>query len=144
MAHNIGDKKIIGRLERVSIPTFGLADIEAKIDTGAYNSSIHVSSVEEVERDDTKYIRFVVLDEDHPEFKDKVHETSNFEVKVIRNSNGGEDTRYVLPVTIMLKGESIDAKVSLSNRADMRYPMLLGRKMLKKRFIIDVSKKFTE
>lgn len=137
-------KKIIGRLEQVSIPEFGISSVVAKIDTGAYNNAIHTSHIEEFERDGKQFIRFVVLDETHPEFKDKVHETDTFTTQTFRNSTGGTDVRYVLPVTIILKGIRLRAKVSLVDRTDMRYPLLLGRKVLKKNFIIDPSKKFTQ
>lgn len=137
-------KKIIGRLERVSIPDFNLAGVTAKIDSGAYNSSIHVSHLEEFEKEGLPYIRFVVLDEEHPEFTNQIHETNVFEKKSIRNSSGVTENRYVLPVTIVLKGIELHAKVSLSDRAKMRYPILLGRRILKRYFLIDASKTFTE
>ena len=41
-------KKIIGRLEKVSFPAFQLHNIDAKIDTGAYTSSIHCKKAKEV------------------------------------------------------------------------------------------------
>lgn len=137
-------KKTIGRLERVSIPDFNLNSVIAKIDSGAYNSAIHVSHLEEFERDGSKYIRFVVLDEEHPEFTYQTHETKVFEKRSIRSSTGEVEDRYVLPVTIVLKGVELHAKVSLSDRAKMRYPLLLGRKILKRHFLIDTSKIFTE
>jgi len=138
------DKKIIGRLEYVDIPDFALAGIEAKIDTGAYNGAIHVSLVSEVEQEGKKYIRFVLLDEGHPEYHGRVFETDIFEEKRVRSSNGEIQHRYVVPVTIRLKGLELKAKLSLSNRKDLRYPILLGRKVLKKHFIIDASKTFTD
>ena len=131
-------KDIIGRLERVDIPEFNLSGIEAKIDTGAYNGAIHVSLVSEFERDGKDWIRFVLLDEDHPEFHNKVYEKS------IRSSNGTVQHRYMVPATIVLKGKELKAKLSLTNRKDLRYPILLGRKIIKKHFIIDASKTFTE
>ncbi len=137
-------KDIIGRLERVDIPEFNLSGIEAKIDTGAYNGAIHVSLVSEFERDGKDWIRFVLLDEDHPEFHNKVYETDTFEEKSIRSSNGTVQHRYMVPATIVLKGKELKAKLSLTNRKDLRYPILLGRKIIKKHFIIDASKTFTE
>lgn len=137
------NKKIIGRLERVSIPDLNLKSIVAKIDTGAYNSVVHVSYVEEFIRENKKYIRFVVLDEEHPEFTNQVHEISNFSKKIIRNSSGITEDRYVIPVKIILKGLELKAKVSLSDRREMRHPILLGRKIIKKHFVVDASKNFT-
>lgn len=138
------DKKIIGRLEYVSIPDFDLSGIEAKIDTGAYNGAIHVSLVSEMERDGKKYIRFILLDEQHPEYHGRAFETDEFVERRVRSSNGEIQHRYAIPVTIILKGLELKTTLSLSNRKDLRYPILLGRKVIKKHFIIDASVTFTD
>jgi len=136
-------KSIIGRLERVDIPAFNLYGIEAKIDTGAYNGAIHVSSIEETIKDGKTYIKFLVLDEEHPEFKDIPHETAEFEKKLIKSSTGDSEIRFIVSVNISIKGQLINAKLSLSNRKELRYPILIGRKIIKKYFLVDPSKKFT-
>jgi hypothetical protein len=138
------DKKIIGRLEYVSIPDFHLSNIEAKIDTGAYNGAIHVSLVSEFERDGKTWIRFILLDEEHPEYHGKTFETDEFEERRVRSSNGEIQHRYFVTVTIILKGEELKVKLSLSNRKDLKYPILIGRKIIKKHFIVDASKTFTD
>ena len=143
MKDNI-EKKIIGRLEYVDIPDFKLAGIEAKIDTGAYNGAIHVSLVTEIEREGKTFIRFILLDEEHPEYHGKAFETDEFVERRVKSSNGEIQHRYAIPVTIMLKGLELKTKLSLSNRKDLRYPVLLGRKVIKKHFIIDASKTFTD
>lgn len=136
------EKTIIGRLEHVDIPEFDLYGIEAKIDTGAYNGAIHVSLVTEFEKENQKYIRFVLLDEEHPEYHDRVFETKNFIQKKVKSSIGEVQHRYLIPVKIILKDVELKAQLSLSNRKDLRYPVLLGRKSIKN-FIIDASKAFT-
>lgn len=138
------NKTIIGRLEYVDIPDFALSGIEAKVDTGAYNGAIHVSLVSEIEKEGKKIIRFILLDEDHPEYHGKAFETDEFEKRKVKSSNGEIQERYVVPVTIVLKGLELGVKLSLSNRKDLRYPILLGRKIIKKHFIVDASKTFTD
>lgn len=138
------EKPIIGRLERVDLPLFDLSGIEAKIDTGAYNGSIHVSHVEEVKSDGRGVLKFVLLDEEHPEFKDRVFETDQYEKKDIKNSSGQSETRYIISTKLVLKGKELDVKLSLSDRTELRRPILLGRKAIKKHFIIDAAKKFTK
>lgn len=140
---DITDKIIIGRVEKVDIPDFDLLGLDAKIDTGAYNGSIHVSAITEIEKESKQCIRFILLDEDHPEYHGKVFETDQFVQKKVRSSNGEVQYRYMIPVTILLKGIELKAQLSLSNRKDLRYPVLLGRKTIKKDFIIDPNKKFT-
>lgn len=137
-------KEIIGRREYVAIPEFELTEVEAKIDTGAYHGAIHVSLMNEFEKDGKRWIRFIILDDAHPEFKNKVYETDLFDERRVRSSNGEVQHRYAVPVTIILRGQEIKATLGLSNRKDLRYPILLGRKIIKKHFIIDPSKKFTE
>ena len=133
-------KTIIGRLERVSLPTFNLNNIEAKIDTGAYNCAIHVDRLELFVKNGTKHIRFVVLDDEHPEFQDDIHETSDFREKLVRSSNGEASMRYQVPAEIELGGKTLKAYLGLTDRKDLKYPVLIGRKVLKKNFIVDVGK----
>jgi len=137
-------KEIIGRLEYVSIPDFDLSNIEAKIDTGAYNGAIHVSLVNQFTRDGHAWIRFVILDNAHPEFSDKVYETDEFVERRVRSSNGELQHRYAVTMTLLLKGKEIKATLGLSNRKDLRYPILIGRKIINRHFIVDPSKTFTD
>lgn len=142
MQTNNQNKQIIGRVEKIDIPTFDLSDIDAKIDTGAYSGALHVSFVEEFEKDNNIFIRFIVLDESHPEFNNIPHETSDFQKKLIKNSTGQSEIRYVVPVKIKIKDIEIETKLSLSDRTEMKYPVLLGRKVIRKHFLVDPSKKF--
>jgi len=139
MSDTSSTKTIIGRLERVSLPTFNLNNIEAKIDTGAYNCAIHVDRVELFEKNGTKHIRFVVLDDEHPEFKDDIHETADFRERLVRSSNGEAYMRYQIPANIEIGGKVLKAYLGLTDRKDLKYPVLIGRKVLKKNFIVDVS-----
>ncbi len=137
-------KKIIGRLEYIDLPEFGLSNIVAKIDTGAYNGAIHTTSVIEKEVDGKRVIEFSLLDDSHPEFTEESYQVDNFEKRKVKNSNGDSELRYVVPTKIVLAGEEIKVKLSLSNRKKLRHPVLIGRKIIKKHFIVDVNKKFTK
>ncbi len=137
------NKKIIGRLEYVDLPEFGLYGIIGKVDTGAYGGAIHTTHVVEKEVDGKTVIEFKLLDEDHPEFKDTVYQADDFEKKLIKNSNGDSELRYIIKTKVVLQGKEIRARFSLSNRKNLKYPILLGRKIIRKNFIVDVSKTFT-
>lgn len=137
------NKKIIGRREYVDLPEFGLSRIVAKIDTGAYNGAIHTDRVLEKEIDGKKFIEFSLLDENHPEFKEEYYRVDDYQKRKVKNSNGESEERYVVPTKIVLSGIEIPVKLSLSNRKNLRYPILIGRKIIKKHFLVDVSKKFT-
>ena len=138
------NKKIIGRLEYIDLPDFGLSSIVAKIDTGAYNGAIHTTHVVEKQVDGKSVIEFSLLDSDHPEFKEDTYQVDDFQKRLVKNSNGDSELRYVVPTKIILAGEEIKVKLSLSNRKTLRHPILIGRKIIRKHFIVDVNKKFTK
>jgi hypothetical protein len=129
--------KTLGRSDRVDLPGLGLENIHAKIDTGAYTCSLHCSTTEVV---DGK-LQFVLLDEEHPEFTGRIYRFKKFDRREIKNSFGEAELRYVIKTKIKILGHLIRAEFSLSNRGNLKFPVLLGRKILRKRFLIDVTKK---
>ncbi|QCR24430.1 RimK/LysX family protein [Pontibacter sp. SGAir0037] len=136
------EKKLIGRREKVSFPELGIEEIEAKIDTGAYTSAIHCSDIhEEVQPDGTKVIALDLLDPSHPQYNHKKLKFSEYDFREIKNSFGDVQERYVITTKIQVFDEVIEAEFSLSDRSDMKYPVLIGRKLLKGRFVVDVSRK---
>lgn len=126
----------LGRYDRVDLPGLGLTDVHAKIDTGAYTSSLHCASAEVV---DGK-LEFVLLDEEHPEFTGMKFTFEEFDQREIKNSSGEAQLRYVIKTTVRLHGKTYRTQFSLSDRDNMKFPILLGRRVLKNRFLIDVSK----
>jgi len=128
---------VLGRSDRVDLPDLGLQNIHAKVDTGAYTSSLHCSHAKVV---DGK-LEFVLLDEEHPEFTGMPFVVRKFVQREVRNSFGEAELRYVIKSRIRIHGRLIRAEFSLSNRGNLRFPVLLGRKILHHRFLIDVSKK---
>lgn len=129
--------KTLGRSDRVDLPGLGLSDIHAKIDTGAYTSCLHCSRAEVV---DGK-LEFVLLDEEHPEFTGMKFTFDTYDQRIIKNSFGEKEMRYIIKTTIRIHGTVYLTQFSLSDRDSLKFPILLGRRVLKKRFLIDVSKK---
>ncbi|MDQ3110789.1 MAG: RimK/LysX family protein [Bacteroidota bacterium] len=127
--------EIIGRREIVNFPDLGLFGLVAKIDTGANTTALHCHDV----RVENGVLFFKLLDESHPEYDDREHRFEQFEEKLIRNSFGQSELRYVVRTTIVLGNRKIRSIISLSDRAQMRYPVLIGRRLLKNRFNVDVS-----
>jgi hypothetical protein len=127
--------QIIGRREMVDFPDLGLFGLVAKIDTGANTTALHCHHV----RVENGVLFFRLLDESHPEYDDREHRFEYFEEKLIRNSFGQSELRYVVRTTIVLGKRKIKSIISLSDRGQMRYPVLIGRRLLKNRFIVDVS-----
>jgi len=134
-------KKIIGRLERINIPSLEVNNILAKVDTGAYRGSIHVENIEEFEDKGNKKLSFYTNKGAEGGVRKCVVEQYR-EVKV-RNPGIAYMKRYAIPAIIELGNKKINVELTLNNRSEMRYPVLLGRKYLKKCFIVDPEKKFT-
>jgi hypothetical protein len=129
--------QILGRYDRVDLPELGLYNIHAKIDTGAYTCSLHCHKAEVV---DGK-LEFILMDQEHPEFTGMKFVFANFEERDIKNSFGEVEKRFVIATSITIFEEVIATEFSLSNRGSLKFPILIGRKILRNRFLIDVKKK---
>lgn len=126
----------LGRYDRVDLPELGLYSIHAKIDTGAYTCSLHCHKAEVV----NGQLEFILLDEEHPEFTGMKFVFREFEIRNIKNSFGEVEKRFVIITKIKIFNEDITAEFSLSNRGSLKFPILIGRKILRNRFLIDVTK----
>ena len=109
----------------------------SKIDTGAYSNTLHCHDIQVKE----KMLCFKVLDPTHPVFSRKEHYFSNFSRKKIKNSFGEVEERYMIKTKIKIAGRVIKSIISLTDRATMRYPVLIGRRLLRNKFVVDVSLK---
>lgn len=134
------EKLLIGRQEKIDFPSMGLIDIDAKIDTGAYTSSIHCHTIYLSKIGSKIYLFFNLLDPKHPKFKKRLFQFETFKNKNIKNSFGDTERRYVIDVPIVIAGKKITTEFSLTDRSKMKYPILLGRKLLQNQFIVDVSR----
>lgn len=135
------ETKGIGRLERVTIKEFpALGAIIAKTDTGAYSNTLHCSYIEEItDESGHKQLKFSPFDD-----KREFVETDAYFVKRVISSNGISENRYVVELHIGLGDQTLIGQVSLTDRSNMRYPLLLGRKFLKQhKLLVDVAKRFS-
>ena len=135
--------KLIGRREYVDFPELNIFRIEAKIDTGAYTSALHCKDIKIKQMNGKDVLCFKLLDETHPEYNEQEHCFEDFIQKNIKSSSGEKELRYVIKTLIVIGSKRIRTTVSLADRANMRYPVLIGRKMIKNKFIIDVAKLHT-
>lgn len=139
MRNNMNDKKIIGRREIVSILELELEDLDAKIDTGADSNALHC---DDIFVDDENFVHFKLLDEVHPSYHGKQMKMPLYKLKRVKSSNGETQERPSIKVTVEFFGKKYKSVISLTNRADMKYPMLIGRRFLSKRFLVDVSQDY--
>jgi len=140
LASSVTDKTFLGRKDRADFPQLGLENIDIKIDTGAYTASIHCHHIEEISRDGNRLIRFRLLDPSHPKYHERIFTSADYREKLVKSSFGTTEKRFVIKTNIVLFGEELPVELSLTERGEMKYPVLIGRKLLKGRFIVDVSR----
>lgn len=129
-------KRNIGRIDKADFPLLNLFDIEVKIDTGAYTSSIHCKNM----KVEDNYLKCNFLDEEHPSYHEKEIVFDEYDVKVVRSSNGQSEARYRIKTEILLFGKTQEIYLTLSDREEMRFPVLLGRNFLSNKFVVDINK----
>ena len=134
------ERKVIGRKEKISLPDLGLSLVWAKVDTGAYTSSLHAENLEVLEINEKRILQFQPLLPGHKSYTGEVVTFEHFREKKVKNSFGHAEVRYLIETTFELAGESYSAEFTLSDRSSMRNAILLGRKILRNRFLVDVSK----
>lgn len=134
------EKKILGRKDLVSFPGFELENVPVKIDSGAYSSSMHCQSIEVVEFGEKEQLRVVFLDSGISGYTGKEVIFDDFKTKIVKSSNGIAQERFFVKGTVRLFGKTYETVFSLTERTGLRNPILLGRRLLNKRFLIDTSK----
>ena len=133
------DLPVIGWREWIGLPDLGIKTIKAKVDTGARSSSLHAFDLEDFERDGEAWVRFNV----HP-VQRKTHKVIQTEAKVlefrsVRSSSGESSTRPVVVTNIWLLGVTWPVELTLANRDEMGFRMLLGREAFRGRFVVDAG-----
>jgi hypothetical protein len=133
-------KKIetIGATDLLDLPDLGWFHVPARIDSGAATSAIHCSRVRLVQENDVQLLQFDL--DTKKGAPRQSFSVANFRETIVRNSSGKEEKRFVIKTRITIFGKRIKTEFSLANRRKMSYPLLLGRKLLKGRFVIDVSR----
>jgi hypothetical protein len=127
----------IGRIEAISILDLELFDLDVKIDTGAYSNSLHCDEI----TIENNFVSFRLLDKVHKAYHNKKIKMPLYKEKKVKSSNGTTEKRAFIQVKVRFFNKIYKTVVSLTNRKDMKYPMLIGRKFLQNRFLVDVSKK---
>lgn len=135
-------KKVIGRLEKIDLPKLSLLDLDAKIDTGAYTSSLHCHEISLFKKEKEQWVKFFVLDPDHPEYENRRFESLVYKIKNVKSSNGSVEERVIIKQVAIFNRVQSSIELSLTNRSEMKYPVLIGRKFLKNKYIVDVSKQY--
>jgi len=131
----------VGWREWVVLKDIG-ARVKAKIDTGARTSSLHAYDVEEFRRGKRKMVRFSVHPEQRNDKKSIDAEAPLVDYRNVRPSSGHVELRPVVSTWIEVHGEAFEVELTLTNRDQMGFRMLLGRQALRGRFLVDPARSF--
>jgi len=133
---------IIGWREWISLPQLGIKFIKAKIDTGARSSSLHAFDTEFFDQDGAQWVRFKVNPVQRNESWVVEAAAPVFESRAIRSSSGEAQVRPVIVTPLQLFGERFDIELTLADRNQMGFRMLLGREAFRRRFLIDPGRSY--
>ncbi|TKB45320.1 ATP-dependent zinc protease family protein [Thalassotalea mangrovi] len=136
------DRLIIGRLEEIALPELGIGQLTARVDSGAQTSSLHVDNIKKIKIGGKQGIEFDL----HPDFYDidkvKRCQAVIHDVRQVKSSNGASEQRFVIETMATLGSLTWPIEITLTDRSDMTYLMLIGRQALGAKFYIDASEAF--
>jgi hypothetical protein len=134
-------KIVIGRKDTAGFPQLELEGIAVKTDSGAYTSSFHCHQIERIGSGNMERVRCLFLDPLHPLYHEKELEFKIFKIRRVKSSNGVVEERISIKTEIVLFDNTYPIELTLTERTDMKHPVLLGRKFTSKKFLIDTSRK---
>ena len=133
------EKKVVGWKEQVALPDLKIKSVIAKIDTGANLATIDADDIKFVTRKDVKYVKFTVKKRNNTVRKTSAP-LAGF--KRIRSSNGDVERRPYIKTDILMDGITKNIELTLTDRGPMDYTMLIGRKALGRRWIVNPAISF--
>lgn len=134
----IKEKVVIGRAEKADFPQLGAVRVPVKVDTGADASSIWAKTTEL--EGDRLHVIFFGPGSEHFTAKEHIFGKGQYSITRVANSFGQREVRYKVKLGIRVKKRLIRGSFTLSDRSQKLYPVLLGRSLLKNKFLVDVSK----
>ena len=137
------EPSIVGWRELVSLPDLVDVRIPAKIDTGARTSSLHATEIERFDRDGQRWVRFL-LDLGEGRSQPVTCEVPRADKRIITSSNGEGQERFIIKTALTLGDQTFRAEFSLADRSDMKFPILIGRTALRRRFLVDSGRSYLQ
>ncbi|MET1033288.1 MAG: RimK/LysX family protein [Candidatus Saccharimonadales bacterium] len=136
MTADIKPKKTIGHAEEIALPEIGVSEVVARIDTGARTSAIWVSEAKPTDRG----LEVLFFGPSSPYYSGQPIVFEEFEKVVVASSNGATEQRFKVKLLVRIAGRRIRAWFTLADRSTQVYPILIGRNVLRGKFIVDVTK----
>ena len=140
----MNSKQLVGALEQCDLPQLKLNSIETRVDTGATTSSLHVDNIVEFkkERGKEKWVRFDIHPDTHDVSQVVQREAKVKSVRKVKSSNATHQRRLVIETDILIAGMRWCIELTLTDRSEMKYLMLLGREAMSGRLIVDPEHEF--
>ncbi len=132
-------KIVIGKKDIVDFPQINLLELPVKIDSGAYTSSIHCYKATEVKVNGVKKLKCYFLSPKNKNYKNCIVVFDDYRTKNVKSSNGISENRYSVKTKVKMFGKLYNIELTLAKRWHMKFQVLLGRKFLSKKFVIDTS-----
>ncbi|WP_108682525.1 RimK/LysX family protein [Methyloceanibacter sp. wino2] len=131
----------IGWREHVALPELGIASMRAKIDTGARTSALNTDHMERFERNGQHWISFTLPAAGR---RSKVRYEAQLEdVRNIKNTGGVPETRPIIKTTMVLGKRAWVIEISLADRENMKFDMIVGRTALRtQRLIVNSGRSY--
>lgn len=142
LINSLDKYNLIGWREWVCLPDLGVDKIKAKIDTGARTSALHAFSLEPYEENSKPMISFNIHPIQHDNLQIITCSAEIVDRRLVTDSGGHEELRYVIVTNLRIGGQTWPIEITLTERENMLFRMLLGRSALRKRFIINPARSF--
>ncbi len=138
---NSKQKFIVGWREWVALPALHTSKIKAKLDTGARTSALHAINIATMVKDNVLMASFEIYPLQRNSQKIKC-EAKVLGIKKIRSSNGMIEQRYTIETELMINNISTSIAVTLTNREQMGFRLLLGRTALRGHILLDPARSY--
>lgn len=135
--------KTLGWREWVALPNLGIRRIKAKIDTGARTSSLHALSITICEHNPQR-INFAIYPLQHNARKLILCEEEIVDLRWITDSGGNREQRYVIRTPVLINEKFWPIEITLTERDNMSFRMLLGRSAIRQRFVVNPAGSFLQ
>lgn len=136
------DRQIIGWREFVGLPELGVPSIKAKVDTGARSSSLHAFELELFRQADADWVRFKIHPLQRSDTKLVAVTAPVVDIRRVKSSSGDSSLRPVILTSLAMLGEVWPIELTLANRDQMGFRMLLGREAIRGRLLVDAARSF--
>jgi hypothetical protein len=133
---------VAGWREWVCLPEFGIEWVKAKLDTGARSSAIHAYELEEIDRDGVPWVSFEIHPWQRSDLDSRRIELPVIDRRAVRSSTGHEEQRLVVTTTVRAVGLDLTAELTLTNRDEMGFRMLVGREAMRGVLLVDPSRSY--